>query len=198
MIDRPSSYDDYYMRMLIPMAFRSAELVRIPAPQSRVIRQYIENFKMYRVKGWGLMLWGNFGSGKTASGCVILKEAVVRNQMTGLWILASDIPKFVIEKTVFDKDQSMIERIESVDLLVIDEVILHQGDKFTDIVVESVLRKRIGCCLPTCLTTNLSPDQFKSAYPALANVMTEAVWPVRCEGNFRNEIKSDIEKAFKE
>lgn len=100
--------------------------------------------------------------------------------------MAEHVAGYVIEKTRFDEDETYEERMGTADLLVIDEVVLHDTDTFRDHVIETVFRNRVREQKSTIVTTNLSPEEFQKQYPALGEVMVEAVVPVNVRGfNFR-------------
>lgn len=188
---------DYLRRMNVPALYWGVELEKVKKPQAITVSKYISNFVAYRKKGWGLLLWGQYGSGKSACAAVILKEAVIGNKMTGLWVFADQIPAYVIDRTRFDAQELWLERMISVDLLVIDELILHRKDTFMDTAIEMVFRRRLTAQKPTIITSNISPKQFEDNYPAMHSALTEAIFPVKFEGSFRVDAAAEMAKEFK-
>lgn len=188
---------EYFQRMNIPSLYWNVSSDKIKQPQQNLVLRYIDNFLAYRKKGWGLLFWGEYGSGKSAAAAVILKEGVAINGKTGLWVFADQIPAYVIDRTKFDSQETFVERMISVDLLVIDELILHRKDTFMDTAVEMVFRRRLSAIRPTLITSNISPKQFEENYPAMHSALTEAVFPVKFEGSFRKDSAVEMAKEFK-
>lgn len=188
---------EYFDRMCVPLAYREISLELVREPQAKVVKKYVEGMPLFLERGIGLLFWGEYGSGKTGAAALLLKR-IAELGKTGLWVFASDIPKFVIEKTMFDPPQSFEERMLVVDLLVIDELILKsKRDAFSDTVVEMIFRRRLAERRATCITTNLSPKKLQEEYPAFANVLKESIFPVKFEGDFRSDKAKGIGEEFK-
>lgn len=189
---------DHLNRMLIPKKFWYAKLAEIPdeCNHKEFVIKYIDKIGQNVDDGLGLLLWGDYGRGKSALGSIVLKAAATFGKL-GLWVRAANLPKFIIEKVKFDSDILMSERILSVKILLLDEVLVRGDDRYSDTVIEDVVRERVNENLCTVITTNLSPDIFGTKYPALASVLKEAVYPVRVSGfDFRQQIRDDIEKEM--
>jgi len=194
-----SNEADYFQRLRLPQLFWNVELDKIPDKQHRVVSKYINELPKYLSRGWGLLLWGDYGSGKSGAAAVVMKFGVVPQGRTGMWVFADDIPAFVIEKTMFDDEETMYERMTSVDLLIIDELMIkRKKDSFADTVIEMLFRRRLSARKSTIFTSNISVTIIKEEYPALANVMSEAVYPIKFTGQFRTSIETQIKKDFQD
>jgi len=185
-------------RMLIPKLHQGCNLAAIPdtcAHKAHILK-YIEDIETNLHEGVGLLLFGEYSSGKSALGSILLKAAATYGKI-GLWVSAAEIPGFYINNTRFDADYTVIERAITAPLLVVDEIILF-GDK-RDWHFERLIRERIGAKRATVCTTNLSPKKFKTQYPALAAVLTEAVLPIQIAGHdFRADIREHIKEQFED
>ena len=185
--------------MNLPPLFYDATLDKIPNEliYKEVIVRFIKDFKANLIDGRGLYLWGDYSSGKTALSCILLKSLASIGKM-GLFISARDIPKYIIEKVRFDSKYTFVDRMEMVDLLVIDELILKEGkDSFVETSVETIFRARLIKKKATIFTSNNSPSTVKQLFPALYAAMQEAVFPVRVAGkDFRAEKRRQLEKDF--
>lgn len=184
--------------MLVPELHWKCTLEEIPneCPQKEHLIKYIENFKYNLGCGLGMIFWGDYSNGKSGAAVILLKIAAI-NGKTGLFIKASKIPGMIIEKHKFDETTSMYERIQEVDLLVIDEIILRGDDRYTDTIAEEIIRDRVSNQKSTIITTNYSPAKINDKYPALAAVMKEAMVPVKFRGkDFREEQKEKIESEW--
>ena len=189
---------EHMERMRIPRLHHACTLQAIPdtCQHKAHALSYIDALGDNLRDGVGLMLFGDYSSGKSGLGSILLKAAASLGKI-GLWIRATEIPGFYINSTQFDEHHSMIERAVTVPLLVVDEVILF-GDK-RDWHFERLMRDRIGTKRATVCTTNLSPQKVKSQYPALAAVMQEAVIPIHVAGHdFRADIRDRIKEDFED
>ena len=66
-------------------------------------------------KGWGIFLYGANGVGKTHASCALLKEIQKRGYSA---CVLSDVLKVAyIDGQRFDRDNSVVQRIEMVDFL---------------------------------------------------------------------------------
>ena len=167
-------------------------------PYKAIVAKYVEKLADQVRKGIGLILWGPYGSGKSAIGCILLKALFVKTGQIGLWVRATDIPSFVIEKTSFDSVETYKDRMASVPLLVIDELIVRGNDRFRETVVEDLIRERTNEGLATIITTNLPPSELRKRYPALAAVLQECSLPIKVHGcDFRKSKRVSLEREFK-
>jgi DNA replication protein DnaC len=153
------------------------------------IQTYIDNIGENLDKGRGLLLFGPHSSGKSALAAIALKAALVKTKHLGLWIRGSHVAGHKIEEDLYDADTTMYERCLEVELLVMDELIL-RGTSKAENFVEELIRERVDTCGAMIITTNLTPKQVKDTHPGIAEVLLEAVEPVKIEGtNFRKKIK---------
>jgi len=132
-----------------------------------------------------MLLLGDYSTGKSGCAAIMLKAAAAHG-FIGLWVRARELPKFVVEKTSFDEDATVIQRAERVPILVIDEVQIRAKLAYAEEAVEMLVRQRIDDQLCTILTTNHPIEELKKKYRALTEALTEAVEPVIVSGyNFR-------------
>lgn len=189
-------------RRNIPKRYWEVSIDKIPEDASHLpdIQHYISNYRQFVEKGIGLYLWGNLGRGKTAISCILLKA--LPPQAKGLFVVASDIAGYFIEKTIFDiegeKEITFVQRMLEVDVLVIDEVNFESRETFKDSSVEYILRKRLANVQPTIFTSNKSPGQLQKIYPAFASALKEGAYCLQVSGkvDLREGLLGDIESEF--
>lgn len=187
---------EYLDCMRIPPRFQNVSYEKIPVKQRKIILNFATHLKECLAKGWGLLLWGNYGYGKTAAACCLL-QTIAELHKTGLFVTFNDIAGYVINHTLYDEEESYLDRILKVDFLVIDEVILSTKDSFKDTCVETIFRKRLNDVKSTLFTSNFSPKQITENYPALSSVMREVILPVKFDSqDFREASVKEIEKFF--
>lgn len=187
-------------RMCIPKTYWYCKLAEIPdeCPHKKLLEKYVSKIEFNVNEGHGLLLWGDYGQGKTGLTSIILKAGASVG-IIGLWIRAANVIKYVMEKVRFDANETMLERAYNVDLLVLDELVLYGDDRQSDTVIENLIRERINEKKTTIITTNLNPAGLREKYPALSNVLQESVFPIRVSGhNFRQDLAADIAEDMAE
>lgn len=186
-------------RMQVPVLHYYAMLSEIPdqCPQKKYITKYLSNFLENINEGIGLLFHGSYSTGKSAAASILLKAAAA-TKCTGLFVMCSKLPDLIWKDVQFDEAQSYYDRILSVDLLVLDELIFFENK--SDYLVEQIVRERLNLQKSTIITTNLSisgENSIQQRYPALYNVMTEYLIPINfSKHNFRNSIAEELKREF--
>src|SRR4051812_35248356 len=98
---------DHLIRMRVPRLHWHVKLSEIPdeCPHKKILERYIANLRSNLIEGKGLLLNGEYGTGKSAIGCIILKAAASLGR-TGLFVRAGEIIKAVLDKTPFDEEST--------------------------------------------------------------------------------------------
>jgi DNA replication protein DnaC len=180
--------------MRIPRRYWECRLKYIPdsCPHKQRISSYIKGLSKYTRTGVGLLLWGDYSTGKSGLGSIILKACYQRH-IGGLFVTFGDLPKIVIEQMMFNDDMLMIDRIKTVQVLVVDELIVMGDDKFKDGLFEEIVRARIANVKTTIITTNLNPKEIARRCPAMAAALKEAVVPIAVRGHdFRQPLSEGL------
>jgi DNA replication protein DnaC len=181
-------------RSCVPTAYFNVQFSKIPSvcPHKVVVQNYLKKLTTNIDKGLGLYLWGDYSTGKSAIGCILLKAALSK-KIVGYWCRSSNIASDVIGDRTFDATMSIHDRLLSAPILVIDELVCH--DDRRDAYVENVIRERVNEGYATIVTSNYSPTKLGKKYPALAEVLKESVVPVQVRGHdFRGEIAESHRK----
>lgn len=191
--NRPSSLSqEQLQRANLGRRYWGAEIDAIPeAPHKGCLRLYLDELARNRTEGWGLYLWGDNSVGKTYAACAVLKEAM-RRRYSAYCILADVLRAVYIDRSMFDADMSVVQRVETVDFLLIEDL----GKEYTgkdsgwaELCLENLLRKRSRELRPTITTTNLTPKGFKERYRESAQAIAlESMVAVQVKGpNWRAE-----------
>lgn len=146
---RLGRYDEYELHMLDHTT-----------PQAIVVQRFLANIRKVVREGFGLYLWSKqSGTGKTMIASSLLKAAA-RKGYSGVMINTAEINTALFDKTAFDSQETLLERLQSVHLLVIDDLgkeFLGKSD-FLRTTIENILRQRSQCKYgSTIITSNLSP-----------------------------------------
>lgn len=189
-------------RMKIPRRFWDVSFDQISDEIRPKIEAYLRGLDDKLDRGEGLLLWGSNGVGKTSVAVLIALE-VRRRGSSVLFVTAEGLRSAVLEGTMFDDEQTMIERARAVDFLVLDDLGKeHPGETgFTERLFENLFRERSAARRATFVTTNLpmrpSEDGTRAlttAYiPSMIEVMKETMHPIRYVGpNLRDAIRADM------
>lgn len=195
------------VRMKLPKRFWdvgidgiNADKVGNVSPKEIVVR-YIKQMDRMLENGYGLLLWGPNGSGKTAIAAIIAKWFRRRTGTTVLFIEAAKLKGFVANKEYFDEDETYEQRSHTVDVLVLDDlgkgVLDSKG--FGERIIDELIRTRNANKLVTIITTNATPTGDKETLsqilmPSTMSAIKEHTHPVCVIGkDRREEIASRIE-----
>jgi len=186
---------DFLKRMCLPAIFWSARLEDIEVPARDTIRKFCETDSHIKA-GHGLFLTGVLGGGKTSAAGVVMQLLAARGHLC-LYIKADDIAEYYIKETPFDCDETMIERITRVDLLVIDDLKLKSRDSFMDAAVERVFRSRMEALRSTIVTSNLTSAQIQHKFGPLYDCFQECLYTVRFVAPRRSGLQERLKQEFK-
>lgn len=124
------------------------------------VQQWLENPKSKVGQNSGLFIYGKWGRGKSSLAAILAKELLGRGVFS-LWVEYQNIAKYLKKETIFSGDQTMIERMEEVDLLIVNEFNPKTYQReFPIDCLEHVIRSRVAAKKPTIVTSNGSPKEF--------------------------------------
>ncbi len=132
-------------------------------PVAQFFRSTLANMSVIKSKGYGPLICGDTGVGKTALAAMLLKEAR-RRKFTTFFTMVWDLRDSITNKYRFDVNTSVMERCREVDFLVLDGLV--PEDKFQRVLpvseVERLVVWRGQQAKVTIVTTRLkSPAEFK-------------------------------------
>ena len=162
-------------------AEKCVEMLRVPAFLSQVefidfeaenkqkrqilnaCQTYAKNFSENQKKGFGLMLLGNVGCGKTMLGYCIAKEIARQHfviaRIIKIYDLLGKIKKTYHKGSDCTEDE-VLDDYSKTDLLIIDEIGVQ---KFSDFEVEAIFKiinARYERMLPTIIISNMRPEEL--------------------------------------
>lgn len=178
-------------RMNIGKRYWGATLQSLPSESAhgRATQRYVEQFDEMYAKGAGLYLWGANSTGKTYTACSVLKEIQMRGYST-YCVMADKLRSIYIDKDMFDPDMSIVQRVESVDVLLIEDLgkeYTGKGSGWAELCFENLLRTRTRELKPTLITTNLSPKDFGDRYK-------ESAQAIALESTIAIQVKGDDQR----
>lgn len=182
--------------MRLPNRFWEASIDKVnDGPHLRYIKRYLSRIDKVRARGYIAMLWGENGVGKTAIASLLLKEAR-RRGYTGLFLTMQEYMVAYHAHTMFDDTHTIESRCKTVDFLVIDDLgkeAVNQSEKRTGSVVmarvfEELMRYRHARLLPTIITANITPEEFREQYTtSLLSLLKEDAISIKVVGPSHRE-----------
>lgn len=171
--------DSAYKAMTFERDDRSNEKV------SSACRRYVDQWEQFKESGTGLLFYGTVGTGKTYFGCAIV-NALLKKRVRAT---VTNFPRLLNLLQAAREKQSLIDHLQTYDLLVIDDLGVERDSTFAAEQVYSVIDARARSGLPLVITTNLTLKemrepgtmQYKRIYDRILNMC----YPVKMVGESR-------------
>lgn len=164
------------------------EASAVSSSQMETCRRYAENWDVARENNFGLLLWGNVGTGKSyMAACIanalIEKEVSVRMLNFGQILNAG-----------FEEKARIIEDLSRYGLLILDDFGMERSTEYGQEIVFQVIDNRYQCRKPMIITTNLSLYTLKSPkdleHERIYGRILEACIPISFDGeNLREKVR---------
>lgn len=185
----------------VPQSFWSTEpddVTHNKAVFDKVIQKYASKLRNARRKGYGLLLLGDNGVGKTMFISYVLMCAI-REGWTAYY---TPMPELDYDIKRGFKDHELEERLRwllTSDFLAVDEMGKErskQDPTWMDSQVERILKMRFDDNMPTLLATNMEIDEVHTAYgPTVGSIISGHYMPVHLEpGDFRGKLQSKMQE----
>jgi len=188
------------IQMRVGRRFWSVSRSKIPDHllYRKAIESYISELLTNVSEGRGILFSGKHGSGKTAS-AVILAKAVESHYGSALFVSADEVQSLIIEKTMFDEDQTLLQRLLDVDLLIIDDLGEEHIREFSKSVVERIIRTRSNNLKSIIGTTNKFEKLPKMYGEGTIEVMKACMLPQEVSGHdWRDFEREQLEELMGE
>lgn len=152
---------DDLTRMNVPQEFWRVNFAGVTPSVHDVAVNFLKGLPEYFANGAGMWLYGPPGAGKTGTACLLLKSCRERFR-SGYFIRAGELREAMRTQQDFDAGESVVERIHSVDVLVLDSY--NESDltlpylklpDLMELVVERGQRQKV-----TLITSNLTPTML--------------------------------------
>lgn len=163
---------------------------RLNPKRSDVCLRYAETFD--RGDPYGLLLWGDVGTGKSYMAAAIANRVIDR----GYSVLLTDIGSIVsLMESSFDDRRKNLDRILRYDLLVIDDLGAQRGTEYMMEHVYSVIDGRYRSGRPMVITTNFDAEEIKERrdserWGRIFDRILECCFPVEFKGESRRRAKT--------
>lgn len=165
-----------FKRMELPNRFWAASIKDVSDfPARAAFTRYWQAAPLHVSKGRGLYLHGPLGTGKSTMAALVAKR-VSQYGIMSLWIRMRDMVGVCVENKMYSDTESYLERIQSVPLLIIDEVIIHEKIRFSEEHLEEVVRHRVDKTLATIITSNVDIQSMVDRFSSLGSILHEKVF----------------------
>lgn len=125
-----------------------------------VALKYVENFKIMRESGKGLVFYGTVGTGKTFAAACIANALIDK----GYSCLVTNFARLINTISgMYDGKQEYIDGLNRFSLLVIDDLATEADTEYRNEIVYNVIDSRTRAGLPFIITTNLTAQELKAA-----------------------------------
>lgn len=125
-------------------------------------KRFVAGWDKARAGGYGLLFFGNPGTGKSHLAVSILKELIPQG-VTGLYTRVSDLIGYIRAQWRPDSETSSyaaVRRYVDLDLLVLDELGVQSGTANEQALLFEVIDARLSENRPTIFLSNLKPKQL--------------------------------------
>jgi len=159
-----------------------------------VLEKYVAKIADHIRNGRGLLFHGEFSTGKTGA-AVIVAKATVCHGGTAYFVPVTELSDAKFDKTKFDEEegQTVWDRMQSVDLLILDDLGSEHDSNWGRSLVERVVRIRSNRTKSIICTTNRFKDLVSSYGDSTMAILKSITLPVLVTGkNWRDEEARDL------
>lgn len=154
-----------------------------------VMADYWQNSLYYVARGFGLMLHGGNGTGKTMLSSLLLKRLLTYGRgVDGYFTTFTDLlDRYAGGWTDKDLAAWFERRIVNAEVLVIDDIGKEYSGRLSmsSNALDTVLRTRVQHDRPTIFTTNMSISEFRKTYSGSTwSLLSEKVLPYEIKGTY--------------
>lgn len=131
------------------------------SPESEVskkCRKYVEKWAEVKENGFGLLMYGSVGTGKSFYACSIVNALLDKCVPAAV----TSFPRLLNILQGTSDRQAVIDHLQTYHLLVIDDLGAERASAYAEEQVFAVIDARVRSGLPMIITTNLSVDEIKN------------------------------------
>lgn len=150
---------------------------------SKPVDDYLSHLDAYRENGIGLVFSGPVGTGKTLLAHLVLKDIVAKGVDVYATSFTAMIDEFAEGWRSSEQSRWFNARIRGTGVLFIDDLGRERTKTVGDNMLETVVRHRVACQLPTFITTNITRADLGTAYGShTMSLLAECSIPIDVTG----------------
>lgn len=175
----------------VPRRYRDCYLDKIPnVPYKNELKNWAFEIFDNLNSGRGLLLYGDFGTGKTGGAISVLIEALHVGSYA-YFVRCHDIPDIYRSRG----NDDVRKKIEKIQFLILDDMGAGRDDNdfnLSKTLFERIIRHRYDALLSTVITTNAPVSKFLTYYPAMASIIKSEYDVIRFSGVDWRNIGGDL------
>lgn len=152
----------------------------------KALTEYHNHMEAYLNAGFGLILSGNRGTGKSLMAYLMLKDLMKVGKICHATTFANMIDLFAAGWSSPEDRAWFNSKVRNADVLLIDDLGREHNKSESSVgstMIEAVVRDRVNRSLPTFLTTNLTPSEVAQGYgPHTMSLLSEKSETVEIHG----------------
>lgn len=160
----------------------------------QMAQEYANNFDECFRDGLGFLFYGNIGSGKSYVSASIANALVEKRYP----VLMTTVAKIKSDIQGTREQQAVYDYLNSLALLIIDDLATESDSGYTGEIVFSVINNRISAGLPMIITTNLTKEELANPkeirYKRLFSRIKGRCLPIKFNGS--DQRKKQAEDAY--
>ena len=126
---------------------------------TQTAKRYVDKWAEVKEKNIGLLFYGDVGTGKSFIAYCIANALIDK----GIPVLATNLPKLISKiQSSYGDQTEIINQVERAELLLLDDLGVERNSDFALEKVFEIIDTRIKSGKPLIVTTNLSPNDFKT------------------------------------
>lgn len=139
---------------------------------TKILKRYIAKFEELKVKGLGLLLWGNVGTGKTFYAHCIANALID----AGYSVKSTSLSTIVKLAQNFENGEREIDNILSYKVILIDDFGTERQTSFADEQIYNFIDKATSLNRVLIITTNFMPSEFEKAAQDTADLVHARIY----------------------
>jgi DNA replication protein DnaC len=139
---------------------------RLPTPAATLLQEYADDLDLHLSEGWGLILTGGVGSGKTHCAVGLGVAALGMGFSTYATTLGTLLMEIRAGYQGLDSgsEQKLIHRVCTVELLILDDLGVEKPSEWARERLAYIVNQRYAAELATIVTTNLGLDDLEERW----------------------------------
>lgn len=124
---------------------------------TNTMRKYVEEFEKFKEMGYGLLLYGSVGTGKTFAAAEVVNALIDK----GYCCLMTNFSRIINTMWSIEDKQAYLDDLNKYELLVIDDLSSERQTQYMQDMVFQIIDARYRANLPMIITTNVDATELQ-------------------------------------